>query len=144
MGRGTKHKTDWKPTTLQTAIDARRLYTHTVKIIGNPKVFKPENDYHNVTLNEIHKTVIKIYMCIWKANRINAVLQPERADERLALQASALDGCTELLALIELAKGQFHVPSGKFWYWADMCVMLGEKVGAWRKSEKTRYKMAVG
>lgn len=81
MGRGTKHKTDWKPTTLQTAIDARRLYTHTVKIIGNPKVFKPENDFHNVTLFEIHKTVLKIYMCIWKANRINAVLHPERASD---------------------------------------------------------------
>lgn len=26
MGRGTKHKTDWKPTTLQTAIDARRKF----------------------------------------------------------------------------------------------------------------------
>lgn len=144
MGRGTKHKCDWKPTTLQTAIDARRLYVHTVKIIGNPKVFKPANDFHSATLYRIHKTALTIYMCIWKANRVNAVLHPERADERLALQATALDGCTELLALIELAKGQFHVPSAKFWHWADMAVLLGERVGAWHRSDVTRYKAAVG
>ena len=91
MGRGTKHKTDWKPTTLQTAIDARNLYTHTVKIIGNPKVFKPANDFHNVTLSQIHRTVLRIYMCVWKANRINAVLHPERADESWECARSCME-----------------------------------------------------
>lgn len=70
MGKGTKHKCDWKPTILQTAIDARRLYVHTVHIIHNPNVFKPERDYMEDTLKTIQKTALTIYMDVWKANRI--------------------------------------------------------------------------
>lgn len=33
MGKGTKHAADWKETTLQVVIDARRLYCHSVKIV---------------------------------------------------------------------------------------------------------------
>ena len=139
MGKGTKHKCDWKPTILQTAIDARRLYVHTVHIIHNPNVFKPERDYMEDTLKTIQKTALTIYMDVWKANRINAALHPEKASRRLALQADALDKCHEMLALVELAKEQFSVKASKFWNWVGMAYHLGLRINAWHNSDLMQY-----
>lgn len=139
MGRGTKHKHEWKPTTLETAIHARRLYTHTAKIMANPKVFAPANDFAGATLWKLHDTTLDIYLKIWTANRINAARHPERAGHRLQLQAEALEQCRMLLALMELAKSQFHLDAGKFWHWANMAHLLGQRVNAWYKSDLKRY-----
>ena len=35
MAKGTKHKADWKETTLQVVIDAKRIYCHSMKIMDN-------------------------------------------------------------------------------------------------------------
>lgn len=142
MGKGTKHKCDWKPTVLQTAIDARRLYAHTVKIMQNPKVFKPERDFKEETLKHIQRTAMTIYLDVWTANRMNAVQHPEMADRRLALQSDALEKCREMLALEELAKEQFHVASPKFWNWVRMTWLLGIRIDAWHKSDLATHRGA--
>lgn len=139
MGRGTKHKCEWKPTILQAVIDARTLYKHTTKIMANEKVFSPANDFLGTTLYRIHETALTIYMSAWNANRINAALNPDQAADRLGLQAEAIARCQELLALMELAKSQFHLPSGKFWFWANMADLLSKKLEAWYRSDKSRY-----
>ena len=72
MGRGTKHKADWKETTLQVVIDARRLYCHSVKIMGNEKVFNPKNDFQNSTLIKIQESLLSVYTRVWDANRIRS------------------------------------------------------------------------
>ena len=133
MGKGTKHKNDWRETILQTAIDARRLYIHSVKIMSNPKAFNPINDFNGATLKLIQETALTIYMDVWKANRINAVKHPEEAGRRLALQKDALERCAEFLALAELAKPQFHLPAAKFWNWMDMGFHLAIKIDAWQE-----------
>ena len=139
MGKGTKHAADWKMTTLKVAIDARRLYCHSVKIMSNEKVFKPSNDFRGATLITIHETLLDIYVKVWEANRINVSKSPELASERLALQRFAVSGCSRLLALFELAKSQFHLDSGKFWNWMNMLVTVGKEIAAWHKSDTERY-----
>lgn len=139
MGKGTKHASDWKMTTLKVAIDARRLYVHSVKIMGNEKVFKPSNDFRGATLMTIHENLLDVYVKVWEANRINVAKNPALAGERLALQRFALQSCDRLLALFELAKNQFHLNSGKFWNWMNMLVEVGKEISAWHKSDTERY-----
>lgn len=60
MGKGTEHKKDWKPTTLQVVIDAKRLYYHSTKIMSNEKVFNPKNDFRGSTLIRIHELLLDV------------------------------------------------------------------------------------
>ena len=142
MGKGTQHKGDWKETTLQVVIDARKLYCHSVKIMGNEKVFKPSNDFRDVTLIKISDTLLDVYVKCFDANRINAVKNPELAKTRLFMQQMAIVGCRRLLALFELAKPQFHIESRKFWNWMRMLVDFGKKLDAWHKSDMKRFNVA--
>ena len=139
MAKGTKHKADWKETTLQVVIDAKRLYCHSMKIMGNEKVFNPKNDFHNVTLIRISELLLDVYSKTWEANRINVSKEPDMANERLALQRQAIVDAKLLLSLFELAKSQFHLESRKFWNWMNMLVEFGRKLAAWHKSDVSRY-----
>lgn len=139
MGKGTRHASDWKPTTLKVAVDARRLYCHSVKIMSNEKVFKPSNDFRGCTLITVHELLLDVYIKTWEANRINAVRHPEEAEDRLALQRAAMADCHRLLAMFELVKHQFHLDSGKFWNWMNMLYDVGEKIAAWHKSDTERF-----
>ncbi len=139
MGRGTKHAADWKETTLQVVIDAKRLYCHSVKIMGNEKVFNPRNDFQNSTLLRIQQALLSVYTNVWDANRINVLKEPDMACERLELQRWAIVECKRLLSLFELAKPQFHIPTAKFWNWMSMLVELSKKISAWHKRDAERY-----
>ena len=139
MGKSEKHARDWKTTTLQVIVDARNLYKHSVKIMGNPQVFNPSNDFMNSTLIRIQEEFLSVYMNAWEANRVNAVKDPSLAQRRLSLQTEAIDGCHRLLCLLELAKSQFHLNSRKFWYWMNLLCDLGMKLKAWKDSDAKRY-----
>lgn len=139
MAKGTKHKADWQETKLQVVIDAKKLYCHSVKIMGNKKVFNPENDFHNRTLIKISDLLIDVYSKTWEANRINVPKEPELAGERLSLQRHAIVSAKLLLPLFELAKTQFHLEGRKFWHWMNMLVELGKKLSAWHKADVERY-----
>ena len=139
MGRGTKHVADWKETTLQVVIDAKRLYCHSVKIMGNENVFTPKNDFQNTTLIRIQESLLSVYTNVWDANRINVAKEPTLACERLELQRWAIVECKRLFSLFELAKPQFHIPARKYWNWMTMLVELGKKLSAWHKSDVERF-----
>lgn len=96
MGKGTKHARDWNETPLQVLIDARNLYIHSVRIMGNPKHFNPADDFHNETLYLIQRELLHVYVSARAANRINVTKEPWRARERLALQDEALTSCDVL------------------------------------------------
>lgn len=139
MGKGTKHLRDWKETTLQVVVDAKRLFCHSIHIMGNPKCFDPKNDFQNTTLLRLADTFLSIYSNVWDANHINAVKNPNQASERLELQNWAIVYCRQALMLVELAKPLFHLDSRKYWNWANMIVNLGKKLDAWHKSDVERY-----
>lgn len=139
MGKGTKHKCDWKPTTLEAAIAAMQLHAHTAKILGNPKVFKPENDFHNRTLLAAFETTLEIYRRCYEANEINVGENPALARERLFQQHMAIVAGRWLQAVEGDIKKQFHVDSDKFWNWAEMTENALNKIKAWHESDKKRY-----
>lgn len=139
MGKGTKHKSDWKETTLQVVVDAKRFFCHSVKIMGNDKVFAPTNDFRGMTLMRAFDLAYDIYEKVWTANTINVSKTPDLAGERLTLQRAAILSCRQFLALMELMKMQFHLRSQKYWNWKRMLLDLGIKTSAWNKSDAARY-----
>ena len=139
MGKGTKHARDWNETPLQVLIDARNLYIHSVRIMGNPKHFNPADDFHNETLYLIQRELLHVYVSARAANRINVTKEPWRAHERLALQDEAITSCDVLEAYFDLVKPQFRLDSKKFWYWMDMFVKVSNKMKAWHKCDVERY-----
>lgn len=140
MGKGTQHKGDWKETTLQAAIEARRLVIHTTRILSNPKVFAPKNDYLNSTLNRMHELVMDIYISIWTANHIKVLTRDDQKyGERSKLQERAIEECRVAMAIAELMKGQFHLKGSKFWYWMQMIISVGKRTKAWHDSDEKRY-----
>ena len=139
MGKGTLHKKDHKPTTLQVVVDLKRLYCHSAKIMPNEKVFNPKNDFHNSTLIRINETLLDMFSKAFTANTINVEKEPRLAGERLALQCFAIEDARQLLAVFDLAKSQFHLPERKFWNWMEMLVEAKNKLVAWHKSDFERY-----
>ena len=139
MGKGTKHKCDWKPTKLDAAIAAMKLHAHTAKILGNPKVFLPSNDFHNRTLLEAFEATLEIYRRCYEANEINVDENPSLARERLFQQQMAMVAGRWLQAVEGIIKSQFHVDSNKFWNWAEMTENTLKKIKAWHEGDKKRY-----
>ena len=139
MGRGIKYKHDWKETTLQVVIDAKRFFCHSVKIMGNEKVFSATNDFRGMTLMRAFDLAYDIYEKAWTANYINVTKNPDQAGERLELQRAAITSCKLMLALMEVMKTQFHLRAQKFWNWCGMLTDLGAKMAAWHKKDVERF-----
>ena len=124
---------------MQVVIDAKRFFCHSVKIMGNDKVFEPTNDFRGMTLMRAFELAYDIYEKVWTANYINVGKNPGQAGERLALQQAAITSCKLMLALMEVMKTQFHLRAQKFWNWSSMLVDLGAKTAAWHKRDAARY-----
>lgn len=139
MGKAERHVRDWKPTHFEPLEKAKELYRHSVKIMRNPKVFKPENDLEGATLCDVRQAIMDIYKNAWNANRINVTEAPERAKERLLFQKRAIEGCSLALCLIELVKPQFHLPQKKFWNWVRMTINVETKLKTWHSAEVKKF-----
>ena len=139
MGKGTKHKCDWKPTTLDAAIAAQRLHKHTALILGNPNAFKPKYDLYNKTLLEAFNLTLAMYRWCYMANEISVGSNPVLACERLGMQHKAIVDGKWLQAVQDLIRGQFHVDTDKFWNWAEMTEITLNKIKAWHESDRKRY-----
>lgn len=139
MGKGTTHKCDWKPTTLDAAIAVMKLHAHTAKILSNPKAFSPANDFHNRTLLAAFEQTLEMYRRCYEANEINVGESPMLARQRLFNQQMAIVAGRWLQAVQGQIKGQFHVDSRKFWNWAEMTENAIDKIKAWHEGDRKRY-----
>lgn len=128
---------------LHALVLAKELVTYTVKITKNQKIFKPE--YNTAITNDIIHTAKEIYMLAWRANdiRVNDPYDPDgakgRRDERLKLQAEAIERCGELLPLIELAQSVFHLSTKRVKYWGQMTCDVRTHLRSWRTGDRKRY-----
>lgn len=143
MGRGTVHKGDWAPTVFQASIEAKKLYLYTNKIVRNDNVFNPENDFNNSFRMRIIETSLLIFMKVWSANRDDIrfnTTTKEIFQKRLSKQADAISLCDDLLTYIEVAWGQFHLPSKKVAFWGNMAILVQNTIKKWHASDTARYK----
>ena len=130
MGKGTKMARERAETPLQVGLDALNLYTYSVKIMGNPKRFNPANDFHNETLYMVQRELLHLYVAIRTANGINVAKNPDRADDRLAIQREAMTSADLLFIYFDILQPQFHIPSDKFGHWMEMLTKVANKLAA--------------
>ena len=146
MGRAEYHSADHKPTQLQALIDAMNLHAHTCIIMSNPKVFKPEQDFRDMTMVHIFETTLEIVKRLSEANAIDARHNPDCARERLFQQQLALAQVDWLLILEDQARRQFTElarRTKKDHYWFKKTVELKDRIKAWHDSDRKRFAAAL-
>lgn len=116
---------------------ARRICTHVLQITANEKNFPPGNEWF---LNNLRNTALDINMKCWKANNIYVGGSEELYQKRLALEAEAGDECTQMLELLNIARGLYHMPTKRYRYLTDQYVSLRKDIRNWYKSDRERLK----
>ena len=115
---------------------ARRICTHVLQITANEKNFPQGQEWF---LNRLRETALGIDLNCWKANNIY-VTSEQLYNKRLELEAEAGDACTDMLELINIAKGLYHMPSKRHRYLTDQYVELRKNIRNWYKSDRDRLK----
>ena len=117
-----------------------RMASYTLHITKNPNVFDPENSRD--ILAEIRKTAVRIHVLCWRANDIRVPVKDNRKqiEARNELQDQALRYCTDLKALINLAKPLYHVSGKKTRNWMKKVLEVQSLISNWRDSDRGRIK----
>lgn len=118
---------------------AKELCVYTLRITANKKVFMEEQDAFTQMLRE---AALDIHLKCWEANNIRVDSNMERYKRRIELQARAIDKCTALCAMIDLAKPLFHLTTKRTIFWMDKVTALREMIRAWRANDVHRLKPA--
>lgn len=116
--------------------EARRICTHVLRILGNEKNFPKEQEWFTDKMREV---AIGIDLKCWKANNIY-VSSEALYNKRLSLEAEAGDACTEMLELINIGRGLYHMPTKRYKYLTDQYVELRKHIRNWYKSDRERLK----
>ena len=117
---------------------------YTIKICSNKKVFTP--DFQGSLTDDIVKKSKDIYLKIWRANNIRVRKdknQEKDYEKRRGLQEEAILDCIDLLALIQLAKGVFHLTTKRILFWGEWIIKIREGIKKWRDSDYKRYKETI-
>ncbi len=122
----------------QLFLDAMNLCKYTLQICSNKKIFVPE--FQNSLTDDIVNKSKNIYLKIWRANNIRVGKnEEEKYKKRKMLQEEAILDCIDFLALIQLAKGVFHLKTKRILYWGEQIIKVRESIKKWRDSDSKRY-----
>lgn len=116
---------------------ARELAAYTLKITKNKKIFVP--DYQDTVTDEINRLAIRIHMDTYEANEV-VVTTPQDYIDRRKLQQSAQRACSDLLAMIDLAKPIFHLSGRRIEYWSGKVKKERALIRGWRDKDAERYR----
>lgn len=117
-----------------------RMASYTLHITRNPNVFDPDNSREIIA--EIRTTAVRIHILCWRANDIRVPEKDNRKqiEARMELQNQALRYCTDLKALINLAKPLYHVSGKKTKNWMRKVLEVQSLISNWRNSDRDRIK----
>lgn len=124
---------------LEVCVAARDLCTYTFRITSNEKKFSLQ---YSTFIRRICSIALSIHLKCWKANEIVANSE-DRHRERTNLQLQAMDDCTEMMALIDIAYSLFHMESKRVIYWTDLTRSVRNKIVNWKESDIKRYKASL-
>lgn len=117
-------------------IKSMELAMYTIQICNNKNIFLPE--YQSALTDDIIRTAKDIYIDAWTANNIR-VINADNWKERRCLQERAKRNCNNLLALIQLAKGLYHLKDKRVKYWGRKTLEVRKLLQAWKESDGRRY-----
>jgi len=123
-----------KPSRLEVLIRTRELAIHSLKILANEKVFKPE--YASTIGEKLASTALAVHELAWEANSIR--IDSCEAPRRLLLQVEALRACEVLLSLIDVAHFVYHLPLKRVHYWGKLVVHARKLLTRWKDSDSRR------
>lgn len=121
---------------LEVLVKALNVANHTNQLLANQKKFDPKFDY--VLGDDIKRISRDIYRHCWSANNIR-VTNKETWQARCRLQQQASLDCNELLILIDMAYGTYHLAASKVEYWGRITIEARDQIRAWRNADRKRY-----
>lgn len=123
--------------TLQVLNECRVLTQYTIEICRNEKVFPKSHRW--IMTQRIVTECINAMTCI---RRANAVLVQTEADYmyRRQQQVEAHSHLDALLSLMDVAFVVFSIEAKRIEYWTGLVLSCDDKLKAWMKSDKQRYK----
>lgn len=114
-----------------------QLATYTLQICRNEKVFPKSQRW--ITTQRIVNECLDAVTCIRRANAVLAQDEQSVAYRR-AQQTEAHSHIGALLTLIYLAQMAFGIELHRVQHWTKLAVDTDDKLKAWIKSDKGRYK----
>lgn len=131
-----------------TIIQGRKFTAEFLKSLQNNKVFKvrlsgdAEDDAKNPPQPELvallRTTCLDAYISAYSANE--TMLTKNNYRHRRQLQDKSVAKWNELLALIELAKPIFHLPTKRVEYWTKEIVYTRNLTQKWKESNYSKYR----
>lgn len=122
---------------LDVIIKAKELAKHTLQVTQNEKYFPKR--YRFTIANKLVDKAFDIFILLYEANEI----YPQTVDEwkmRRTYQRRAMAYCRSLIAVVDICKDMFGLPSNKVAYWAKLTFEVRNKTAAWLKSDNNRFK----
>lgn len=116
---------------------ALRVANYTNQILANQNKFDPK--YDHVLGDDIKQTARNIYKRCWSANNIR-VSNTETFKARAELQQRAVQDCNELLILIDMAYGTYHLPAKRVEFWGRITIEARDLIKKWRAADLARNK----
>ena len=118
---------------------SRDLAIYTIQITENPKVFQTQ---HQGTTSAIVALAVGIHVKLWTANNIDMRTDAdirEGYQDRRNLQNKAKAECTALLAMIDIAKGLYHLSGKRVLKWSNDVKTIRSIIQSWKESDAERF-----
>ena len=132
-----------KQSQLEVLVKALNVANYTNRILANKKKFPEEFD--SILGDDIRKTGQSIYRNCRLANDLRVKkpvtqeIDEEAKEARYRLQTKAIQDCGELLILIDMAYGTYHLSARRVEYWGKIIKEAREYIRKWRAADKKRY-----
>ena len=128
---------------LEVIIKALAVANYTNEILANRKKFPEE--YDHILGDDIKRAGQSIYRNCRLANDlrvqkpVTGQIDEEAREARLRLQTKAIQDCNELLVLIDMAYGTYHLSSKRVEYWGRITKEAREYIKKWKAADVKRY-----
>lgn len=128
---------------LEVLVRALEVANYTNGILANRKKFPEE--YDHVLGDDLKRTGQSIYRNCRLANDlrvskpITGEIDVEAREARNRLQTKAIQDCSELLILIDMAYGTYHLSAKRVAYWGRITKEARDYIRKWRTADSKRY-----
>lgn len=131
---------DRKEGTLTVLDDIRVLGEYTLHTCKSEKVFPKSSRW--ILAKPIVDECISALTCVRRANAVFIQKEPAQTDYeyRRNQQVQAHSHLDAMLSLIDLAYNSFSIESRQVEYWTGLVLKADDRLKAWMRSDKERYK----
>ncbi len=122
---------------------ALAVANYTNEILANKKKFPEE--YDHVLGDDLKRVGQSVYRNCKLANDlrvqkpVTGEIIPEAREARFRMQKQAIQDCNELLILIDMAYGTYHLTSKRVAYWGKITREAREYIKKWHAADIKRY-----